>query len=159
MVAPYHRRFRVTQIQSATHDGLDLQAITSKYVYATVAGVVVRAGWENPDDHSQGFGQRIVIRKTGTNDYYYYGHLAEIRVSVGATVTLDQRIGLEGSTGQSTGNHTHYCARRDDDKNKPLWIPTISGIPNRVGIYDSADPPEPDDFPPFLFACFKRRKK
>ena len=62
MVAPYHRRFRVTQIQSATHDGLDLQAITSKYVYSTVAGTVVRAGWENPDDHSQGFGQRIVIR-------------------------------------------------------------------------------------------------
>lgn len=147
MVAPHHKKFRVTQIQSPTHDGLDLVGVSGKYIYSTIDGTVVRAGWENPNDHSQGFGQRIVIRKTGTNDYYYFGHLADIRVSVGATVTVDQRIGLEGSTGQSTGSHLHYCARRDDDRNKPLWIPSISGIPNEVGLYNADNPPEPENWP------------
>ena len=146
MVAPYQGVFKVTQIQSSQHDGLDLVGVSSKNIYSTIAGTVVRAGWENPSDHTQGFGQRVVIRKTGTTDYYYFGHLSSYSVSVNQSVTVGQKIGVEGNTGHSTGSHLHYCARRDDDRNKPLWMPSISGIPNEVGTYDTQDPPDPENW-------------
>ena len=70
MNSPYNGKFRVSQIQHANHDGLDLVGIDSKEIHATISGIVVYAGWENPANHSQGFGQYVCIR--GTDNRYYY---------------------------------------------------------------------------------------
>ena len=43
-----------------------------------------------------------------------YGHLLETDVVVGNTVARGQRIGLEGSTGWSTGPHVHFELRIND---------------------------------------------
>ncbi|MBQ5686877.1 MAG: M23 family metallopeptidase [Ruminococcus sp.] len=136
MNAPYMGRFHVSQQYSEKHTGLDLVGVDSKEIHSTVPGTVIRAGWENPNDHSKGFGLRVVIQKDGTNEFYYYGHMSEIRVKVGDKVKVTDVIGIEGSTGYSTGSHCHYECRLDDTKSKHQNISEISGIPNAIGTYD-----------------------
>lgn len=137
MNSPYMGKFRVSQqYKGDTHDGLDLVGIDSKEIHSTVNGEVVHAGWENPDNHTQGFGQYVKIRQNGTNDYYYFGHLSEIKVRKGDTVKITDIIGIEGSTGKSTGSHCHYCVRVGGVKGRHRDICDISGIPNELGIFD-----------------------
>lgn len=135
MNSPYNGKFRVSQIQHANHDGLDLVGIDSKEIHATISGIVVYAGWENPANHSQGFGQYVCIRGTD-NKYYYFGHLSEIRTKEGAHVNICDVIGIEGTTGKSTGNHCHYCVRKQFSVGNAFNVSEISGIPNALGEYD-----------------------
>ena len=52
------------------------------------------------------------------------------------SVTTDV-IGIEGSTGCSTGSHCHYCVRTSMSPGTALDVCAISGIPNNEwGIYD-----------------------
>lgn len=134
MNSPYCGKFRVTQQYKPTvHDGLDLVGIDSKEIHATVAGTVHHAGWENDANHSQGFGQYVCIRGKD-NLFYYYGHLSELRVKQGQTVAVTDVIGIEGSTGLSTGSHCHYEIRGGFYKGAKVYdICSMSGIPNVVG--------------------------
>lgn len=142
MNSPYTGRFRVTQeYKGFSHDGLDLVGITSKKIHSTVSGTVTFAGWENPDNHAQGFGQYVQIKQSGTNDYYYFGHLSEIKVQWGQAVNVGDVIGIEGSTGRSTGSHCHYCVRTGGIKGGHRDISEISGIPNALGVYDENSSP------------------
>ncbi|MBE6856082.1 MAG: M23 family metallopeptidase [Ruminococcus sp.] len=137
MNSPYMGKFRVSQqYKGDAHDGLDLVGIDSKEIHSTVNGEVVFAGWENSADHSQGFGQYVKIRQNGTNDYYYFGHLSEIKVKKGNAVKITDVIGIEGSTGRSAGSHCHYCVRKGGVKGQHRNISDISGIPNAPGTYD-----------------------
>ena len=135
-------KFQISQAYKGTaHDGLDLVGIDSKEIHATATGEVVFAGWENPSNHSQGFGQYVVILADGR--YYHYGHLSEIKVSVGQQVRCTDVIGIEGSTGRSTGNHCHYCVRTSMSPGTALDVCAISGIPNNEGgIYDDGYRPQ-----------------
>ena len=137
MNAPYMGKFRVSQIyKGATHDGLDLVGIDSKEIHSTVNGTVIYAGWENAANHAQGFGLYVKIRKDGTNEFYYFGHLSEIRVKTGDHVQITDVIGVEGNTGHSTGSHCHYCCRIGGVKDLHRNIVALSGIPNAIGTYD-----------------------
>lgn len=137
MNSPYMGDFRVSQIyKGKDHDGLDLVGVDSKEIHSTVNGKVIFAGWENSANHSQGFGQYVKIQKANSNDFYYYGHLSEIRVKQGDIVKITDVIGVEGSTGHSTGSHCHYCVRRFGIKGEHKDINTISGIPNKIGVYN-----------------------
>ena len=136
MNSPYEGKFKVTQtFKGSAHDGLDLVGIDSKEIHATATGKVVRAGWENESDHSQGFGQYVAILSNGR--YYHYGHLSEIRCKVGDQVKITDFIGIEGSTGNSTGSHCHYCIRTSLSPGTYLDVCALSSIPNVYGgIYD-----------------------
>lgn len=142
MNSPYMGKFQISQAyKGAAHDGLDLVGIDSKEIHATATGEVVFAGWENPGNHSQGFGQYVVILADSL--YYHYGHLSEIRVSVGQQVRCTDVIGIEGSTGSSTGSHCHYCVRTSMSPGTALDVCAISGIPNdEWGIYDDGYRPQ-----------------
>lgn len=136
MNSPYYKRFEVTQeYKGAAHDGLDLVGLDSKEIHATVNGVIHYAGWENPNNHLQGFGQYVCIKGTD-NRYYYYGHLSEIKCRIGDSVKITDVIGIEGSTGYSTGSHCHYCIRPQFCKGNAYNVSQISGIPNALGVYD-----------------------
>ena len=136
MNSPYEGKFKITQTyKGSAHDGLDLVGIDSKEIHATANGKVVFAGWENAQNDKQGFGQYVVILSNGR--YYHYGHLSEIKVKVGDAVKMTQVIGVEGSTGNSTGSHCHYCVRTSMSPGSHLDINSISGIPNVLGgVYD-----------------------
>ena len=137
MNSPFNGKFRVSQqFKGSAHDGLDLVGVDSKEVHSTVNGTVERAGWENPADKKQGFGLYVRIEKEGSVDRYYYGHLSEVRVKVGDTVKIGDVIGIEGSTGKSTGSHCHYCVRGNASRSQVRDVCAISGIPNELGTYD-----------------------
>ena len=109
MNSPYMGNFKVTQeYKGATHDGLDLVGQDSKNIHSTVNGVVEYASWENSANHSQGFGQYVKIIDDVTGYGFYFGHLSSIKVKVGDRVKITDVIGVEGSTGNSTGSHLHY---------------------------------------------------
>lgn len=140
MNSPYMGKFQVTQTQHSQHDGLDLVGIDSKEIHATVNGTVVYAGWENSNDHSQGFGQYVCIHGSDGR-FYYYGHLSVINVKYGQAVKCTDVIGIEGHTGYTIpdgpgGSHCHYCCRKAHARGNAFDISAISGIPNALGTYD-----------------------
>ena len=86
------------------HEGQDIDAVFGTPVQAAATGRVIIAGWQ------RGYGN-VVYVDHGSGLSTRYGHLSEIDVSVGQTVTRGQTIGLVGSTGRSTGPHLHYEVR------------------------------------------------
>lgn len=96
----------------AIHPGLDFAAAYGTPIAVTSAGKVVFAGrkaaYGNAVDVEHGFG--IVTR---------YAHLSKIIAKEGDRVKKGQIIGLEGSTGRSTGAHLHYEVRIDDHPVNP----------------------------------------
>ncbi|MFE2283072.1 LysM peptidoglycan-binding domain-containing M23 family metallopeptidase [Streptomyces sp. NPDC059443] len=89
---------------SGYHTGVDFIASTGTTVKAVGAGTVVSAGWGGA------YGNEVVIRHAD-GKYSQYGHLSQLSVSVGQSVTAGQRIGLSGATGNVTGPHLHFEIR------------------------------------------------
>jgi len=136
MLSPYKGEFRVSQqYKGAVHDGLDLVGIDSKTIYSTVDGVVEFAGWESALNHKKGFGKYVRVKQSDSQDRYYFGHLSKISVKKKQNVSSGDILGVEGSTGYSTGSHCHYCIREDASKQKIKDVSVISGIPNKIGVY------------------------
>ena len=138
MNSPYMGRFKISQnYKPGVHNGIDIYGIDSKEIHATVSGVVEIARWENPNNTKQGFGKYVMIRENNSERCFIYGHLSEILVNVGDKVNVTDVIGIEGTTGYSTGNHCHYEARYGGINGNAMDINQISGIPNdEGGIYD-----------------------
>ena len=103
------------------HAGLDMAAPFGTTVMAAADGVVVAVG------HTRvGYGNYVVIAHGG-GIMTLYGHLLETNVDVGNKVFRGQRIGLEGSTGWSTGAHVHFELRVNDSVFDPLpYLPTLA---------------------------------
>jgi murein DD-endopeptidase MepM/ murein hydrolase activator NlpD len=98
----------ITQRFSWYHRGMDIATTIGTPIVAADSGKVVVAGW--PDN--SGYGNRIVIDH-GNGYQTWYAHLSKIAVSVGQTVNRGDLVGLEGSTGRSTGPHLHFEIRRN----------------------------------------------
>ena len=86
------------------HSGQDFVVNTGTPVRAAHSGTIVTAGWGGA------YGNNIVI-KHASHLYTQYGHLSHIGVHVGEHVNTAQKIGLSGSTGNSTGPHLHFEVR------------------------------------------------
>jgi murein DD-endopeptidase MepM/ murein hydrolase activator NlpD len=87
------------------HTGMDLVAPFGSQVLAADDGIVALVG-----SSSSGYGNYVVVAHSGGLDTLY-GHLATTLVKVGQQVTQGQPVGLEGSTGNSTGAHVHFELR------------------------------------------------
>lgn len=139
---PFTGRFKVTceygragNWAAGRHTGIDLVGLSSKTVYATCNGTVTRTGFDNS------YGNFVVI-KDGDGYYHWLCHLASISVSTGQKVTRVTKVGIMGSTGNSTGPHTHYEIRTPENKyGKDINPANYMGIPNKVGVYISSDYP------------------
>lgn len=88
-------------IDTSTHLGFDLASLQGAAVPAAAAGTVVFAG-------PLGIYGNTVILDHGLGLYTLYGHLRQIDVTAGATVTRGQTIGRTGETGLAGGDHLHF---------------------------------------------------
>lgn len=159
MNSPYMGDFRVSQKFTTSHNGLDLVGISSKDIHSTVNGVVHYAGWENSNDKKQGFGLFVCI-KAVDGKFYYFGHLSELAVKTGDIVKITDIIGVEGSTGYSTGSHLHYEIRPKFVKGEYFNVCEISGIKNELNTVqnDGYKPVEYFIKCPCCNAIFKKEK-
>jgi murein DD-endopeptidase MepM/ murein hydrolase activator NlpD len=86
------------------HAGIDLAAGVGAPISAVAAGTVVQAGSEG------GYGRAVRLQHDdGTVSVY--AHMSELLVSAGQRVTAGTYLGLEGSSGNSTGPHLHFEIR------------------------------------------------
>jgi hypothetical protein len=90
---------------SANHWGIDIAGNDGEGVYATDAGVVVYAGWNN-----YGYGNMIMVDH-GNDFQSLYAHLSGISVQCGQSVGQGDGIGTIGNTGRSSGSHLHFEIR------------------------------------------------
>jgi murein DD-endopeptidase MepM/ murein hydrolase activator NlpD len=86
------------------HSGIDLAAPMKAPVFAATGGVV--SAGEDPS----GYGLYLVVVRDSSLSTLY-GHLDARLVRPGEAVKAGQRIGLMGSTGNSTGPHLHFEVR------------------------------------------------
>jgi murein DD-endopeptidase MepM/ murein hydrolase activator NlpD len=103
---PYH--LAGSMWSSGYHTGVDFVVPTGTSLKAVAAGTVVSAGWGGA------YGNQVVI-KLADGYYAQYGHLSQLSVSAGQTVTEGQQIGLSGATGNVTGPHLHFEIRTTPD--------------------------------------------
>ena len=116
------------------HKGIDLVG-TDKTVRAVVGGVVGQSILiTDPKNRTSEWGN--YVRVDGEDGrLYYYCHLSKRLVDRGAKVSVGDAIGIEGSTGKSTGSHLHFEVRENGKSIDPT---TIIGIRNAVGTVQAA---------------------
>lgn len=95
------------------HTGIDLAAPFGQPVYAAADGVVVAAS-----RGTEGYGDHVIIAHD-SHTFTLYGHLESFAVKPGDVVHQGQLIGMVGSTGNSTGPHTHFEVRVDGTPTDP----------------------------------------
>lgn len=104
----------MTQYPIWYHMALDIANSSNPPVLAADTGTVIFAGCVK-----YGYGCHIIIDHA--NGYKtLYGHLMEIDVNAGQAVSQNQKIGIMGSTGKSTGTHLHFEIRSGDTLMNPL---------------------------------------
>lgn len=120
------------------HTGIDMKYAdrSVKDVCAAADGEIILAGG-NP---STGYGIRIWIKHLSGSGIHLctttYNHLNKIYVSIGQKVMAGQKIGMEGTTGSSTGNHLHFECRLPDGK----FIDPLPLIRGSMQVADSTLP-------------------
>jgi murein DD-endopeptidase MepM/ murein hydrolase activator NlpD len=87
------------------HLAIDIAAGLGAPIWAADGGVVVFAGWS-----TVGYGNMVMLDH-GNGWQTVYAHLSQVSVVCGQSVSQGQRIGLAGSTGNSTGSHLHFETR------------------------------------------------
>ncbi len=105
---PISQRYGEKITDPKGHTGIDYACPVSTPILASADGTVMFAGWD-----TTGFGRCVIIRHDGSHSTLY-AHLALIPrgITAGVDVKQGEEIGFSGSTGNSTGPHLHFEARR-----------------------------------------------
>ncbi len=113
VTSTFGHRIDPFRLRFAMHTGTDFSGPHGSKVLASNDGVVMDAGpfsaYGNAIDLDHGLG--ISTR---------YGHLSQILVKPGQHIKKGQVIGIQGSTGRSTGEHLHYEVRYKDQPLNPI---------------------------------------
>jgi murein DD-endopeptidase MepM/ murein hydrolase activator NlpD len=89
---------------SGTHNGVDFRASVGTPVFAALTGVVMDVNFGAVQNCQYG---KWVLIKHPNGLATLYGHLSDISVTKGQSVSTGQVIGYSGSTGYATGPHLH----------------------------------------------------
>lgn len=111
------------------HDGQDFTCAIGTPVRAPCPGLVLRAGWQNPEDPKEGYGKRIMAIARGRqfsgfeNPHFWSAHLSDIVVKEDQEFNSGDLLGWTGATGNVEGPHLHMkFAHRFSDEH-PLGVP------------------------------------
>ncbi len=119
---------------STAHYGVDLVNATDKKVYAIGNGTVVETYSECiPNSGYIGnscggyFGNHVIVKHIVGNDVYFsiYGHMNSINASVGDVVTPTTQVGVQGATGNVTGEHLHLELRKGENSSSNAVNPLL----------------------------------
>lgn len=103
----------ITQRYSWYHKAVDIANPKIPPIVAADSGRVIAVGWHG------GYGNRVMVDHD--NGYVtLYAHLSQFRVGVGQRVKRGDVLGIEGSTGRSTGPHLHFEIRKNGVAVNPL---------------------------------------
>ena len=123
----------VTQMyKEGEHKGIDVvgKNYTCDYIRAHSKGIVigVRKDCNNFENGSYG---NYVLLDHGNGYQTLYGHMAynSVRVNIGDSVDVGEKLGYMGNTGESFGAHLHFEVRHNGNRIDPY--PYInSDLPN-----------------------------
>ena len=88
------------------HTGIDFAAACGTPVYAAAAGKVFSAGWANDGGGNNVKISHGVVQGNSLTTIYY--HNVSVTVSSGQQVSQGQLIAYSGTTGNSSGCHSHF---------------------------------------------------
>ncbi|ABV73865.1 Periplasmic protein [Rickettsia canadensis str. McKiel] len=95
------------------HSGIDLQAKKAAPIYAAASGVVIKVA------RASDYGNFVEI-KHGHKFITKYAHLKEIQIKEGNKIKRGQLIGIQGRTGNATGEHLHFEILLDNKAINPF---------------------------------------
>ena len=143
---PFKNEWPITQkygetITSSFHTGIDYGCPFGTPILASADGTVVFAGWDNT-----GYGNFVIVNHN-SECATCYAHLSDISVVLNQKVRQGMLLGHSGNTGNSTGPHLHFEARRrwNDYKShfNPMDLPLMSiddNIPSKSnGLIQASD--------------------
>lgn len=99
------------------HSGVDIAGRNRGNIAASNSGKVIYSGWYG------GYGKVVILDHgivKGKHITTLYAHMYTTKVKKGEIVRQGQVVGLEGSTGYSTGPHLHFEVRIDGKPTNPL---------------------------------------
>ena len=115
------------------HKGIDLVG-TEKVLTAPCDGVIGSSTIiTDTSNRTWEWGNYIRI-DTPDGLQIFMCHMAQRKVKVGDRVKAGDEVGIEGSTGKSTGNHCHFEIRKNGKSVNPC---TYLGIPNAWGKHSA----------------------
>jgi murein DD-endopeptidase MepM/ murein hydrolase activator NlpD len=113
ITSPYGTRENPLHGGNDFHSGIDISIDKGTPVKATADGVVSFSGWN-------GGSGNLVVLEHGFGYSTFYAHNKENIVKVGQRVKRGEVIAYSGSTGSSTGPHSHYEIWKDGRHVNPL---------------------------------------
>jgi murein DD-endopeptidase MepM/ murein hydrolase activator NlpD len=117
VTSPFGYRIHPIYHYWGLHDGTDFSAPCGTPLHASADGVVISRYW------SDVYGNRLYINVGNVNGHNItvnVNHATGYTVSVGDHVTRGQVVGYVGTTGWSTGCHTHFTVLQDGTPVDPM---------------------------------------
>lgn len=109
ITSPYGSRLHPIQGVVKNHDGIDIAGAMGDPIYAAADGIIIYSSYNG------GYGNMIMIdhgiSSEGIKVVSLYGHGSKLLKNVGDVVKQGDIIMEVGSTGNSTGPHTHFEVR------------------------------------------------
>lgn len=129
ITSPYGIERTINGVKSV-HKGIDLISNSGDREVKSIGDGVVRGNFNDPN----GFGNYVSIEHAD-GKRVLYAHLASFKKKAGDIVKAGDVIGIEGSTGRSTGIHLHLEARETPYlPHNRINIADYLGIKNEVGL-------------------------
>lgn len=129
VTSPYEIERTINGVKSV-HKGIDLISTSGDREVKSIGDGVVRGNFNDPN----GFGNYVSIEHAD-GKRVIYAHLESFKKKAGDKVKAGDVIGIEGSTGRSTGIHLHLEVREAPyNTNNRINIADYLEIKNEVGL-------------------------
>jgi len=107
ITSPFGERIHPISKKKSFHKGVDIALPGRHDVVAAADGTVIRVV---TDSQFWGYGKTVIVRHrlNGIAFETLYAHLDTVDVVNGQNIKAGRKLGLQGNTGNSTGQHLHF---------------------------------------------------